>query len=191
MSPDDAADEGPLAGVRVVDLTTTFMGPYCTLLLAQMGADVVKVETPAGDVGGYVGDEPGTGLGPLFLNANRGKRSIALDLKRSAARDVLLRLVDKGDVFVHNMRPEAVARLGLRAEDVHAANPRVVYCAVRGFSSAGPYRNKAAYDDVIQAASGLAAVQGGPDGPTYVRTPIADKATGLMAVGAIAASLFR
>lgn len=190
MSP-DAAAEAPLAGVQVVDLTTTFMGPYCTLLLAQMGADVVKVEAPAGDVLRYVGDERGTGMGPVFLNANRGKRSIALDLKRPEGRRALMRLVGRADVFVHNMRPEAVTRLGLHAEDVHAANPRTVYCVVRGFSSTGPYRNKAAYDDVIQASSGLAAVQGGPDGPTYIRTPVADKATGLMAVGAIAAALYR
>jgi crotonobetainyl-CoA:carnitine CoA-transferase CaiB-like acyl-CoA transferase len=187
----EAGKDAPLADVRVVDLTTTFMGPYCTLLLAQMGADVLKVEAPAGDVLRYVGDEQGTGMGPVFLNANRGKRSITLDLKRPAARDALMRMLDTADVFVHNMRPDAVTRLGLGAEDVHAANPRTVYCVVRGFSSVGPYRNKAAYDDVIQASSGLAAVQGGPDGPAYVRTPIADKATGLMAVGAIAAALYR
>ncbi|MCE0768503.1 CoA transferase [Pseudonocardia kujensis] len=190
MSPEDT-EQAPLAGVRVVDLTTTFMGPYCTLLLAQMGADVIKVEAPGGDVVRYVGDENGTGLGPVFLNANRGKRSIVLDLKRPAERDVLLSLVRTGDVFVHNMRPDAVTRLGLGAGDVLAASPRTVYCVVRGFSSAGPYRDKAAYDDVIQASSGLAAVQGGPDGPAYVRTPVADKATGLLAVGAIAAALYR
>ncbi|GAA4692420.1 CoA transferase [Pseudonocardia yuanmonensis] len=190
MTP-DAVGEPPLADVRVVDLTTTFMGPYCTLLLAQMGADVVKVEAPAGDVVRYVGDEQGTGLGPVFLNANRGKRSIVLDLKQPAGREVLTRLIGTADVFVHNMRPDAVTRLGVRAGDVHAANPRAVYCVVRGFSSAGPYRDKAAYDDVIQASSGLAAVQGGPGEPTYVRTPVADKATGLMAVGAIAAALYQ
>ncbi|MFC5947018.1 CaiB/BaiF CoA transferase family protein [Pseudonocardia lutea] len=187
----ESAEEAPLAGVRVVDLTTTFMGPYCTLVLAQMGADVVKVEAPGGDVVRYVADERGTGMGPVFLNANRGKRSLELDLKRPAGREVLLRLVGTADVVVHNLRPEAATRLRLRAEDLHAVAPRLVHCVVRGFSSAGPYRDKAAYDDVIQASSGLAAVQGGPDGPTYVRTPVADKGTALMAVGAITAALYR
>jgi crotonobetainyl-CoA:carnitine CoA-transferase CaiB-like acyl-CoA transferase len=181
----------PLTGVRVVDLSSTFMGPYCTLLLAQMGADVIKVESPSGDVVRYVADHRGTGMGPVFLNANQGKRSIVLDLKDPAGRDALLRLVGTADVFVHNMRPDAVRRLGLGFEDVAATNPRTVYCAVRGFGADGPYRDKAAYDDVIQAASGLAAVQGGPGEPTYVKTPIADKATALIAVGAIGAALYQ
>ncbi|MBW0089596.1 CoA transferase [Pseudonocardia sp. KRD-184] len=190
MDQDGAADR-PLTGVRVADLTTTFMGPYCTLLLAQMGADVVKVEPPSGDVVRYIADDSGTGMGPVFLNANQGKRSIVLDLKDPAGRAALLRLVGTADVFVHNMRPDAVRRLGLTFSDVSATNPRTVYCAVRGFGSTGPYRDKAAYDDVIQAASGLAAVQGGTGEPTYVRTPVADKATGLMAVGAINAALYQ
>jgi crotonobetainyl-CoA:carnitine CoA-transferase CaiB-like acyl-CoA transferase len=185
------AAQPPLTGVRVVDLTTTFMGPYCTLLLAQMGADVIKVEPPAGDVVRYIADERGSGMGPVFLNANQGKRSIVLDLKDPAGRDVLQRLVGTADVFVHNMRPDAVRRLGVGFEDVATLNPRTVYCAVRGFGIDGPYRDKAAYDDVIQAASGLAATQGAPGEPAYVRTPVADKATGLIAVGAISAALYQ
>jgi crotonobetainyl-CoA:carnitine CoA-transferase CaiB-like acyl-CoA transferase len=188
---DHAAADRPLAGVRVADLTSTFMGPYCTLLLAQMGAEVIKVEAPSGDVLRYVGDDRGTGMGPVFLNANQGKRSVVLDLKDPAGRDALLRLVGTADVFVHNMRPDAVRRLGLAFEDVVTTNARIVYCAVRGFSSDGPYRDKAAYDDVIQAASGLAAVQGAPGEPSYVKTPVADKVTGLLAVGAISAALYQ
>lgn len=184
-------EEGPLAGVRVVDLTTTFMGPYCTLLLAQMGADVIKVETPAGDVVRYIADDRGTGMGPVFLTTNQGKRSIVLDLKDPDGRAALLRLVGTADMFVHNMRPDAVRRLGLGYAAVAAANPRTIYCAVRGFGVDGPYRDKAAYDDVIQAGSGLAAVQGGTGEPTYVRTPVADKTTGLMAVGALSAALYQ
>jgi crotonobetainyl-CoA:carnitine CoA-transferase CaiB-like acyl-CoA transferase len=120
------AGDGPLAGVRVVDLTTTFMGPYCTLLLAQMGADVIKVETPAGDVVRYIGDEGGTGMGPVFLNANQGKRSIVLDLKHPTDREVLRRLVGTADVFVHNMRSRAVRRLELGFDTISAWNPRMV-----------------------------------------------------------------
>nr|WP_207223610.1 CoA transferase [Pseudonocardia sediminis] len=157
--------EGPLTGVRVVDLTTTFMGPYCTLLLAQMGADVIKVETPVGDVVRYIADDRGTGMGPVFLTTNQGKRSIVLDLKAPAGRAALLCLVGTADVFVHNIRPDAVQRLGIGYEAVATTNPRTVYCAVRGFGTDGPYRDKAAYDDVIQAGCGMAAVQGGPVSP--------------------------
>jgi len=181
---------GPLAGVRVVDMTTTFMGPYCTLLLAQMGAEVIKVEAPSGDVVRYIGDVRGTGMGPVFLNANRGKRSVAVDVKTVAGREVLLRLVATADVFVHNVRPDAARRLGIGYDAVREANPRAVYCVLRGYGGGGPYADKAAYDDVIQASCGLAAVQGGEEQPAYVRTPVADKAVGLVAVGAVTAALF-
>lgn len=181
---------GPLTGVRVVDLTTTFMGPYCTLLLAQMGAEVVKVEAPSGDVVRYIGDERGTGMGPVFLNANQGKRSIALDLKDPAGREVLRRLVAEADVVVHNVRPDAARRLGIDPAGISAVNTAAIHCALRGFGADGPYRDRAAYDDVIQAGCGLAAVQGGSDEPAYVRTPVADKVVGIMAAGAIASALF-
>lgn len=183
--------QGPLAGFTVVDLTTTFMGPYCTLQLAQLGAEVVKVEAPSGDVVRYVGDRRGTGMGPIFLNANQGKRSLALDLHKPGGRDVLLRLVAASDVFVHNLRPGAVRRLGIGYEAVSEANPRCIYCALRGFGAAGPYRDKAAYDDVIQAICGLASVQGGSGDPEYVRSPISDKVVGVMASGAITAALLQ
>lgn len=181
---------GPLAGVRVIDLTTTFMGPYCTLLMAQMGAEVIKVEAPGGDVVRGVGVGGDAGLGPVFLNANRGKRSIVLDLKDEADHRTLLGLIATADVFVHAMRPRAAARLGIGPDDVAAANPRCVYSALQGFGSAGPYRDKAAYDDVIQAVCGLADVQGTAGEPAYVRTPIADKVVGLMALSAILAALY-
>ncbi|GAA3237627.1 CoA transferase [Pseudonocardia petroleophila] len=183
-------ETGPLTGVRVVDLTTTFMGPYCTLLLAQMGAEVVKVEAPSGDVVRYIGDERGTGMGPVFLNANQGKRSIALDLKDPAGREVLQRLVAEADVIVHNVRPDAARRLGIDYAGISAVNPTAVHCALRGFGADGPYRDRAAYDDVIQAGCGLAAVQGGSEEPAYVRTPVADKVVGIMAASAIASALF-
>ena len=186
--PDPA--RGPLHGLRVLDLSTTFMGPYCTLLLAQMGAEVIKVEAPGGDVVRGVGVGGEDGMGPVFLNANRGKRSVVLDLKDDADHRTLLGLVATADVFLHAMRPRAAERLGIGPDAIAAANPRCVYAALRGFGEDGPYRDKAAYDDVIQAVCGLAAVQGGDGEPAYVRSPIADKVVGMMACSAIVAALY-
>ena len=180
---------GPLTGVRVVDLTTTFMGPYCALQLARMGADVIKVESPDGDIVRRLGGGRSLMAGPIFLAANHGKRSIALDLKQPAAREVLDRLVARADVFVTNMRPDPVRRLGLGYDELGPRHPRLVHATLPGFGSDGPYRDVAAYDDVIQAISGLAAVQGGDGEPAYVRSPVADKIVGLMGLSAILAAL--
>jgi crotonobetainyl-CoA:carnitine CoA-transferase CaiB-like acyl-CoA transferase len=180
----------PLQGIRVIDLTTTFMGPYCTLLLAQMGADVIKVEAPEGDVVRYIGPQRHHGMGTIFLNANQGKRSISLDLKDERGRAVVDRLLAGADVFVTNMRPRAVAALDLSADRVRALNDKIIYCTLTGFGSNGPYREYPAYDDVIQAVSGLAHVQAGHGAqPGYVRTPVADKVAGLMGLSAILAAL--
>ncbi|WP_067899275.1 CaiB/BaiF CoA transferase family protein [Actinomadura chibensis] len=185
-----AHEPSPLTGLRVVDLSTTFMGPYCTTLLAQWGADVVKVEAPEGDVLRYVGDARAPGMGPIFLNANRGKRSVAIDLKDDGARGVLTRLVETADVLVHNLRPRAAARLGITPERMLALNGRLVYCAFRGFGSGGPYENRPAYDDVIQGASGMAAVQA-VDGsrPAYWRSAAADKTMGILGAAAVLAAV--
>jgi crotonobetainyl-CoA:carnitine CoA-transferase CaiB-like acyl-CoA transferase len=182
---------GPaLAGLRVVDLSSTFMGPYCTLLLAQWGADVIKVEPPAGDVVRYIGDHRGTGMGPVFLNTNRGKRSVVLDLTADGDREALDRLIESCDVLVHSMRPRAATRAGLTAETVLARNPRCVLLAFRGFGADGPAENDPAYDDVIQARSGLAALQGAGCGePAYVRSAIADKVVGVFGAAALLAAL--
>ena len=180
---------GPLAGLTVLELTSTFLGPYCAVLMAQMGARVVKVEPPAGDIIRGVGDENGSGLGPAFLNFNRGKESVVLDLTTPAGREALDLLVDEADVVLHNMRPRAAARLGIDAGTVLARNPRVVHCAAVGYGSAGPYRDEPAYDDVVQGVSGLAAVQGGTGEPQYVRTQVVDKTVGVMALAAILAAL--
>lgn len=176
-----------LDGIRVVDLTTTFMGPYCTMLLARMGADVVKVEAPGGDVVRHIGRGRNPGMGPVFLAANHGKRSIGLDLKDPAGLAALKELVAGADVFVTNLRPAAVSTLGVGPAELTA--PGLVYCALPGFGGDGPYRDRAAYDDVVQAACGLAAVQGGDGEPEYVRSVVADKTVALMAVGAICAAL--
>ena len=165
------------------------MAPYCTMIMAQWGADVIKVEPPSGDVIRQVDRGRRPGMGPIFINLNRGKRSIALDLKAEGAREVLDRLIGWADVLVHNLRPRAEQLLGLRADPVLAVNPRVIHCAFRGFGSRGPYADRPAYDDVIQAASGMASVQGNGGPPEYVRTVAADKAVGLMGASAVLAAL--
>lgn len=181
---------GPLAGVRVVELGTTFMVPYATELMAQMGAEVVKVEPLTGDIIRWVGDTTGTGVGPVFMNANRGKRSVRLDLKDDTDHEAFLRLVEDCDVFVHNRTPRSVASLRIGYAELSRRNPELVYCAVRGYGEEGRYRDRPAYDDVVQAASGLAAAQTNGGEPGYVRTPIADKTTGVFALSAVIAALF-
>lgn len=187
MTNADAA--GPLTGVKVVDLSTTFMGPYCTLLMAQMGADVVKLEAPNGDIVRYIGAGRNAGMGPIFLSVNQGKRSVALDVKRPAGRDALLKVLSTADVLLTNMRLDALKRLRLTFDDLVESHPHLIHCCLAGFGSGGPYSGQAAYDDVIQAISGLAAVQGASGPPEYVRTAVADKTVGLMALSAILAAL--
>ena len=183
---------GPLAGIRVVDMTTVVMGPYATQILGDMGADVVKVEPPAGDVFRHAAPMRNPGMGAAYLNLNRNKRSIALDLKRDADRATMLELLDRADVFVSNARPQALRKLGLDYETLRARNPRLVFCGTYGFSEKGPYAGRPAFDDVIQAMSGLAALQGhnSEAGPEYVNTIVADKCTGLTAAYAIAMALY-
>lgn len=181
--------EGPLHGVRVVDLTTTFMGPYCTMLLARMGADVIKVEAPEGDVVREIGRGVNPGMGPYFMAANHGKRSLAIDLKKQSGRDAMAKVLANADVFLTNIRPAALSRLGLDADTLSAAFPQLIHVALVGFGTGGPYSGRAAYDDVIQAASGIAAVQGN-DAPEYVRSVIADKTAGLMALSATVSALY-
>ncbi|HSI19152.1 MAG TPA: CoA transferase [Sphingomonas sp.] len=178
-----------LKGVRIVDLSTIVLGPYATQLLGDFGADVIKVEPPAGDL--FRTARPGRpgGDGAGFLNVNRNKRSIVLDLTRDDDRATLLRLVTTADVFVHNMRPRAVARLGFDYDAVRAVRPDIVYCAARGFG-AGLQGDEPAYDDCIQAASGLAWLNAGPSGePHYVPSVLADKIGGLHLALAIAAGV--
>ncbi len=177
---------GPLQGVRVLDLTTVLMGPYATQILADYGADVLKVEPPEGDGTRGIGPMRSPGMGAIFLNANRGKRSMVLDLKRPEARAALLRLAENMDVLIYNVRPQAMARLGLSYQEVREVNPRIVYVGVFGYGRAGPYG-----DDLIQGATGLPALSlmAGSETPRYVPTTIADRTVGLSAVGAILAAL--
>ncbi len=182
---------GPLEGVRVVDMTTVLMGPYATQMLGDMGADVIKVESPEGDLMRQITPYRNAGMSALYLNANRNKRSICLDLKNPAGRDALLELVKQADVLVYNIRPQAMKRLGLDYETLSALNPRLIYAGVYGFGQNGPYASKAAYDDLIQGAAVLPSLiaQTGDGTPRYVPSAIADRIVGLAAVGAITATL--
>jgi crotonobetainyl-CoA:carnitine CoA-transferase CaiB-like acyl-CoA transferase len=183
---------GPLAGVRVLDLTTVVMGPYATQILADFGADVVKVEPPGGDVMRYAWPFRNAGMGHIFLNANRNKRSIVLDLKQDAARDACLALAKKADVLVYNIRPQAMARLHLSYDEVKKQNPRIIYVGCFGYSQRGPYAAKAAYDDLIQGAAGIPSllkVQGA-ETPRYAPIIVADRSVGQQVASAVSAALY-
>jgi crotonobetainyl-CoA:carnitine CoA-transferase CaiB-like acyl-CoA transferase len=180
----------PLDGVRVVDLTTVVAGPYATLLLADLGADVIKIEAPTGDVARGLGPHVHDDMAAVFLNFNRNKRSVVLDLRTDDGRRRLKQLTDTADVFVHNMRPDAAVRCGASADDLCDGHAELVYCAMHGFRSTSPYRDLAAYDDVIQAASGVAAQQEWlTDAPAYMPNAIGDKVSGLIGALAITAAL--
>ncbi|MCV7343395.1 CaiB/BaiF CoA transferase family protein [Mycolicibacterium rhodesiae] len=182
---------GPLAGIRVVDLTAMVMGPYCTQILADMGADVIKVEPPAGDDTRYVSVGPAPGLSGVFVNVNRGKRSVVLDLRSEGGRAALRALIAGADVFIHSMRAKAIAKLGFGYDDVAAINPKIVYTNCYGYGRRGPDRDRPAYDDTIQAECGLPAVQAELTGEAnYVATIVADKVAGLTAVYATTMALF-
>jgi crotonobetainyl-CoA:carnitine CoA-transferase CaiB-like acyl-CoA transferase len=182
---------GPLQGIKVIDMTTVLMGPYATQMLGDYGADIIKVESLEGDVTRLIGPTRHSGMGPVFLNTNRSKRSICLDLKKVTGREAVLRLIASADVLVYNVRPQAMARLQLGYEEVSKINPRLIYAGVFGFGQDGPYAAKPAYDDLIQGATGLPALMAQTsDGvPRYVPNALVDRIVGLTAVGAICASL--
>jgi len=174
-----AQSKGPLAGLRILDLTTVIMGPYGTRILADMGADVIKIESPEGDSFRAYGPSRHSGMGGSILNLHRNKRSVRLDLKDPLARGAFDRLLASADVLVHNLRPQAARRLGLDWDAVSKVAPGIVLCAARGFSQEGPYGDKAAYDDLIQAGSGFAALNAAVYGePRYAPTAWCDKIAG-------------
>ncbi|AKS32576.1 CaiB/BaiF CoA transferase family protein [Mycolicibacterium goodii] len=182
---------GPLQGVRVIDLTAMVMGPYCTQIMADMGADVIKVEPPQGDNTRYISVGPAPGLSGVFVNVNRGKRSIVLDLQTETGKANLRDLIAGADVFIHSMRAKAVAKLGFGYDDVAAINPRIVYTNCYGYGRRGPDADRPAYDDTIQAECGLPAVQEQLTGEAaYVGTIMADKVAGLTALYATMMALF-
>ena len=192
MHAQPASTSGPLAGVRVLDLTAVVLGPIATQILGDYGADVIKVEAPEGDRmrANGVTRRP-RGMSSIFLAINRNKRSLCVDLKQPDGVAALRRLLPTVDVLVHNMRLAAVERLGLGYEAVAALNPRLVYCVAPGFGQGGPDESKPAFDDVIQAACGLAGLLGHHSGkPDYIPSLIADKTVGLALTNAVLAALF-
>ena len=182
---------GPLHGYRIVDLTSNVAGPLATMILADQGAEVVKVEAPDGGDHTRAGGHQRGGFSASFLNNNRNKRSVVLDLKTGAGREALLRLAAGADVFVQNFRPGVADRLGVGEEALRAVSPRIVYVSISGFGEKGPYAAKPAYDPVIQGFSGLASVQAGSDEarPKLLRTILPDKLTAITASQAITAAL--
>ena len=181
--------KGPLDGIRVIDLTTVISGPVCTMLLADQGADVIKVEPAEGDMARRMGADGQ--FTPMFVSANRGKRALSLDLKQPAAVAALRRLIAKADVLVQNFRPGAMQRLGLDEVSLRAENPGLVYVSISGVGETGPYVRKRVYDPVIQSLSGLADIQAdqATGRPQMIRTIIADKTTAIHAAQAICAAL--
>jgi len=191
--PEDRAGpsrHGPLAGIRLLDLTSVVMGPSGTQILADLGADVVKIESEAGDSMRWIGPFRHENMGPLYLQANRNKRSVALDLKSEEGISALKALIPTADVFAFNVRPQAMQRLGLDYESVAALNPRIIYCGAVGYGSDGPDAGKAVYDDLMQAASGIAGLFQRVDGaPRYAPVNICDRVVGLYLTIAILTAL--
>ena len=184
---------GPLEGIRVVDLTSVVVGPQTTQSLADYGADVIKVESPAGDLGRTIGGGGVTaGMSPKFLHLNRNKRSIVLDLKQPAGFAALMRLLERADVLVYNVRPPSMARMKLTYEEVRAVNPRIIYCGMFGFGQDGRYRDKPAYDSIIQGSAGMAALHHRALGePRYVPMVIVDRTVGLIATQLVLMALIQ
>lgn len=181
---------GALAGIRIVELTTVVLGPWAAQMLGDMGADVIKVETLAGDSTRHMGPRRNPGMGSLFLATNRNKRSVALDLRDERGQEALDRIVATADVFLHNMRPRVSARLGFSYDRFRAVNRDIIYCETYGFQRDGPLADRPAYDDIIQAASGMADLQAVTAGePRYVPTILADKTSSFQVVSSILAAL--
>src|SRR5215475_4420239 len=182
--------DGPLAGFRILDLTAVISGPFCTQLLGDLGADIIKIEPPEGDSMRRIGRPERNGMTASFLNFNRNKRSAVIDIKKERGRDLVRMLAVKSDAMVENNRPGVAERLGIGYAEIRRANPRIVYCSICGFAPKGRYADFPAYDPIIQGYSGMASVQGGPGGsPTAVRMALADKVSGMTAALSIVSAL--
>jgi len=182
---------GPLAGVRVIDLTVNVLGPVATQILGDMGADIIKVETPQGDPNRDTGPHRHAGMSAMHMNMNRNKRSVTLNLKRPEAREALTLLVKDADVFVHSMRPSAATRLGIDYAQISAHNPRIIYAFGPGYRQDGPRADDPAYDDVLQGESGVAALMAQVIGePLYYPTVIIDKLCGYVLASSVSMALF-
>lgn len=184
--------DGPLTGIKVVDLTSVIFGPYASLILADYGADVIKVEAPSGDSTRNTGPALEKGLSAIFLGVNRNKRSIVLDLKQPAALKALYKIIDEADVFMHSIRPQKMVKLGLDQDTLLKRNPKLVYAALYGYGTGGSYFGKPAYDDTIQGLCGIADLVGRQTGtPRYLPTIAADKTSGLVAAHGILAAIIK
>jgi crotonobetainyl-CoA:carnitine CoA-transferase CaiB-like acyl-CoA transferase len=182
----------PLEGIRILDLSTVVLGPYASQILAEYGAEVIKIEAPDGDSTRRTGPSTEEGMGAIFLGVNRGKKSVVLDLKQPTGRETLLKLVDTADVLMHSIRPQKLAGIGLDPQALRTRNPKLVYVGLHGFAENGPYGGMPAYDDIIQGLSGCAGLMERQSGTAqYYPTIAADKTTGLVAAHAILAALFK
>jgi crotonobetainyl-CoA:carnitine CoA-transferase CaiB-like acyl-CoA transferase len=183
---------GPLAGVKILDLTSVIMGPFATQILAELGADVIKVESAEGDTIRQLGPSRSAGMSPVFIHANQGKRSVVLDLKSPEGRDAALALAAQSDVLISNIRPNALRRLGLDYESVRQHNSKIIHVSCCGFDQEGPYASRPAYDDLIQGAAGIPwlMLQYGVERPCYTPVSLADRVAGLHAVYAVTTALY-
>lgn len=182
---------GPLSGIRVLDLTAVVAGPLATQILGDMGADVIKIESPHGDITRYTGPARSPDMAALYMGLNRNKRSLVLDLKQPGAKLALWRLIERADVLVHSVRPQKMEKLGFGYHAVGTHNPRLVYAGLHGYRSGGPYSGRPAYDDVIQGQSGVVSLMADIAGePRYAPTILADKICGQSVANAITAALF-
>lgn len=183
-------ETGPLAGIRILDLSSVVLGPFATMALGDLGAEVIKIESPRGDSSRWVNSGRNPGMSGTHMNLNRNKRSIALDLRMRIAQQAVLRLAASADALFHNMRPKAIERLGLGYDAVCRIRPDIVYCVCTGYDSRGPLGGLPAYDDLIQGASGLADLVGRVgDEPAFVPMALCDKVVGLTAAYALTAAL--
>ena len=182
----------PLEGITILDLSSILMVPYCTRILADLGADVIKIESLVGDNTRYIGPYENKSMGAVFLNLNRNKKSVSVDLKTLKGKEIIFKLIKKSDVFISNIRKSALSRLGFDHKTFVKYNDKIITAFAVGFSSDGPYRDLPAYDDIIQAASGMASYQEAySDQPSYTSGATADKATGLMLALSVVSSLFK
>jgi formyl-CoA transferase len=180
---------GPLAGIRILDLTTVLFGPFGAQTLGDWGAELIKVEGLTGDQWRYTGQFRNRGMSGQFMAANRNKRSVAIDLKTAGGAEVLRRLIARADALVTNIRPAALERLGFGYEACKALNPKIVYAAATGFGQDGPWAKRPAFDEIVQASSGLASSIGSDEEPAFVPSLVGDKLCGLALAGAVAAAL--
>ena len=182
----------PLEGIKILDLSSILMVPYCTRILADLGAEVIKIESLEGDNTRFIGPYKNKTMGAIFLNLNRNKKSVSIDLKTPKGKEIIFKLIKKSDVFISNIRKSALSRLGFDHKSFLKYNDKIISAFAVGFSSNGPYRDLPAYDDIIQAASGMASYQEAySDQPSYTSGATADKATGLMLALGVVSSLFK